>query len=156
MRVGWHTVRGMSGPLAIPRILLTVVALWLAIVPPVVDLTPTHVFHPDWTGHARFHMMWLLGVNSSLAILALYLLWAPAVGEAARTRLRLAGLLEVIILGAFFAAAATLGTYGGKLADAQGGVPPLPGGIDANVALFSVLLVMTIVGLWRSRSRTDA
>lgn len=139
----------MAGSLTMPRILLTVVGLWLAVVPPVVDFTPTHVFHPDWSGHARFHTVWLLGVNSALGLFALYLLWA---GERTVERLRLAGFLEVLILGAFFLAVATTGAYGGELADVRGGVLPLPGGLDANATFFTLLLALALFALSRTRS----
>lgn len=133
----------------VPRILLTLVALWLTIVPHVVDWTPTHVFHPGWTGHARMHMVWLLFVNSSLGVLCLYLLWAK--GEHEESRFKLAGLLELIILGAFFVAAALVPTYDGALSDVHGGVAQLPGGIDANVAVFSIALALVVYAMVRGR-----
>lgn len=136
-------------PLTAPRLLFTIVTLWIVVVPPIVDMTPTHAHHPDWPGHARFHMVWLLGVNSSVGLLALYLLWAPSPN--ARARLRLAGLLDLIILGAFFLAAFTMGAYGGTLSDSEGGVRPLPGGFDANFVAFGVLLILVLVGFVRDR-----
>ena len=48
----------------IGMILLTVAAIQYGFVPPIVDLTETHVFHQEWPPHARFHMMWLLTAGS--------------------------------------------------------------------------------------------
>ena len=53
------------------RVLMTVATLLYGVLPPLVDLTETHVFHPGWTPHARMHMVWLLGTNSAIAVLAL-------------------------------------------------------------------------------------
>lgn len=49
------------------RLLMTVATLMYSLVPVVVDFTETHVFHPDWTPHARFHMVWLLGLLCGVA-----------------------------------------------------------------------------------------
>lgn len=57
------------------RVLMTVATLCYGVLPLLVDLTETHVFHPGWTPHARMHMVWLLGTNSAIAVLALYCLW---------------------------------------------------------------------------------
>ena len=60
----------------ISRILITVVTFLYGIAPLFADLNVTHVLHPEWTPHARFHMVWLLGTNTSIAVLALWLLWS--------------------------------------------------------------------------------
>lgn len=136
----------------VPRVLLTIVALWLTIVPPLVDFTSSHVFHPEWTGHAKLHMVWLLGVNSGLGLLCLYLLWSSGPYEA--LRMRLANLLCVMILGAFFLAAFTRGLYDGTMTDV-GGVAELAPGVDANAAVFAVMLVLSVVAFWKSPRPAD-
>src|SRR5262245_40345471 len=51
------------------------------------DIGPTHIFHPAWIPHARFHAVWQLSVNTMLGILAVLLIWWPGPSP---LRLRLA------------------------------------------------------------------
>ena len=129
------------------RLLLTVGTGMYCFVPLVVDLTETHVFHPDWPGHARFHMVWLLGLLLGVGLAALYFTWRRSddgsVDEPAS--IRLGGVLGLISLSAFFASAATAGLYGGTLSDA-GGASGLDG-LNANVLAFSVALALLTAGL---------
>ncbi len=53
----------MMGATKLASVLLIVSAIIYGVLPPIVDLTDTHVFHPSWTTHARFHMVWLLAAN---------------------------------------------------------------------------------------------
>lgn len=138
----------ITGNLKIARILITIAALVYGVIPLLVDLTATHVFHPHWTPHARFHMVWLLATNSSLAVLALYLLWSG--NNEALARIRAAGVVSLCVLGGFFVSTLTKNLYAGSLVDVHGGVPPLMG-MDANLVVFSPMLILVIVGLWLSR-----
>ena len=135
--------------MALPRILLTLTALLIAVLPQVVDWTPTHIFHPDWPGHARFHLVQLLMVNSALGVYALWILWGP--GELTPARVQRAGFLQVIVLGAFFLSMALRGFSGATMTDRAGGVSQLAGGVDPNTALFSVLFAVVLFALWRAR-----
>lgn len=133
------------------RIFMTLATLMYGIIPPLVDLTETHVFHPDWTPHARMHMVWLLGTNTAIALVALYFLWLHksrlAVG------VPLAGVMGLCVYGGFMLSAFTTPLYGGSMSDA-GGVPPVLG-LDANILAFSFALLLLIVG-WRLAGRSDA
>lgn len=142
----------ITGSLRTSRVLMTIVTLMYGIIPPLVDLTETHVFHPDWTPHARFHMVWLLATNSGFAILALYLMWMSRLE--AQFRIMAGGVIGLIVLGGFFVSALTSHMYGGSLVDPTGGVPPIMG-IDANLAIFSPMLAMMLIGLWLS-SKSDS
>lgn len=137
----------ITGSLRTSRVLITIVTLMYGIIPPLVDLTETHVFHPDWTPHARFHMVWLLATNSGLAILALYLMWMSRLEV--QFRIKASGVIGLIVLGGFFVSALTSHVYGGSLVDPVGGVPPIMG-IDANLVIFSPMLAMVMIGLWLS------
>jgi hypothetical protein len=136
-----------TGPLRTSRILITIVTLAYGIIPPLVDLTATHVFHPDWTPHARFHMVWLLATNSGFAILALYLMWLSRLEP--QVSIRAGGVIGLFVLGGFFVSSLTSQMYGGSLVDPVGGVPPIMG-LDANLVVFSPLLALLLVGLWLS------
>ncbi len=127
----------MPAPLSTARILLTIPALFLALVPPLVDFTPTHVLNPLWSPHARLHTVWLLGTNALVCIVALGLLWRPVDARARERVLLAAGLIGSVLAG-FFIAAATHPLYGGALTDVNG-VEGTVAGLDLNLITFSVL-----------------
>ena len=133
----------------IGRVLMSLATLVYGVIPPIVDLTETHVFHPDWTPHSRLHMVWLLGTNSAIAVLALYLLWFHKANRA--FGVRLAGTLGLCVYGGFWLSASTASLYGGAVSD-KGGVPPIMG-IDANVLVFSIALLVLLVGWALARTR---
>ena len=115
-------------------------------IPPIVDiLTPTHIFHPDWVAHARFHTMWAIISTSAIGMLALWCLWRSPPGQ--RPGVMIAGAIGTIVLGSFMIAAIAMPLYGGALSDPDG-VPPLASGIDANLVTFAAALVMVLTG-WR-------
>lgn len=132
------------------RILMTMATLIYGVLPPFVDLTETHVFHPEWTPHARMHMVWLLGTNSAIAVLALYFLWLHKANSA--FGVRLAGILGLCVFGGFWLSASTASLYGGALSD-KDGVPPILG-MDANIVVFSLALLLLLVGWFLARARS--
>ncbi|MEM9739164.1 MAG: hypothetical protein AAF829_04785 [Pseudomonadota bacterium] len=127
----------------IAQILLTLAALMYTVAPPLVDFNTTHALHPEWTGHARFHMVWLVVANSLIGLLALFLIWARANSGG----LVLGGIMTAMILGGFMVAAITMPLYDGALADAAGGVEAGPGGIDSNLMLFTIGFLINAAGL---------
>ena len=133
------------------RILMTVATLMYGVIPPIVDLTETHVFHPDWTPHARMHMVWLLGTNTSIAIVALYFLWLHKTSLA--LGVRICGVLGLCVYGGFMLSASTTSLYGGSMSD-TGGVPSIMG-MDANIIAFSLALLLLLVGWWLARTSDD-
>ena len=139
----------LSRPAKISRWLITIATLVYGFIPPLVDLTETHVFHPDWMPHARLHAVWQLATNSGLALLALYLMWIRS--DNTLLRLRMAGLIGLCVYAGFFVSALTHPLFGGALADEQGGVPTVMG-IYGNVMAFTPMLMLVIIGLWLSRS----
>jgi hypothetical protein len=56
------------------QILLTIVALEF-FGPIVRDFSPSHAFNPQWAGHARVHLVWLLGFMLLSGVANLYLIW---------------------------------------------------------------------------------
>ncbi|MCB9763859.1 MAG: hypothetical protein H6739_29080 [Alphaproteobacteria bacterium] len=130
------------------RALMTLTTLTYGLIPPLADISPTHLFHPDWPPHARMHATWLMAVNTSLSVLSLTLLWRakdPALGTKA------AGLLGTLVYAGFFLSAGTAPLYGGALSD-EGGVPSLGAGLDANLVVFSITSVLHLTG-WALASR---
>ena len=53
------------------KVIITIATLMYAIVGILADANPTHLLNPDWTGHARLHMAWLLGTFFSVGALSL-------------------------------------------------------------------------------------
>lgn len=147
---GEKVMEGFSKSVLIGRVLMTLATLIYGVLPPFVDLTETHVFHPEWTPHSRLHMVWLLGTNSAIAFLALYFLWFHKVNRA--FGVRLAGILGLCVFGGFWLSATSTSLYGGSLSD-KGGVPPILG-MDANILIFSLALFILLTGWFLARLRS--
>jgi hypothetical protein len=121
------------------RIILTIGTLIYGVAPLFADLNTSHVFHPEWTPHARFHMVWLLSTNTAIALFSLYLIWRKG-------QLYLAGFLGLLVLGGFWIAAFTRHYYQGSFSDVDGIDLSLLG-LDANAAGFSVALAILVSGM---------
>ena len=135
------------GIIMISRILITVVTFLYGIAPLFADLNMTHVLHPEWTPHSRFHMVWLLGTNTSIAVLALWLLWS-------RAQLVLSAVLGLCVMTGFWFAVATRGLYGGTLADV-GGIETRILGVEGNSFLFGLIVVMLFAALLMRPKKDD-
>ena len=142
-----------SGPANISRWLITIATVIYGLIPPLVDLSQTHVFHPDWTPHARLHAVWQLGTNSGLAVLALYLMWVKRRNDL--LRIRIAGLIGLLVYGGFFLSALTHQLFGGELAAEQGAALTFME-LYGNAIVFSPMIILITIGLWLSgRSVVD-
>jgi hypothetical protein len=130
-------------------LLMTVATLVYGIIPPLVDLTETHVFHHDWTPHSRMHMVWLLGTNSLISITSLYFLWLHKSDRL--FGVRLAGILGICVYSGFWLSAASMSLYNGSLSDKLG-VPTFMG-IDGNVITFSLALLILLSGWYLARKK---
>ena len=122
----------------IVAVLILLPTLIYGIVPWFADWNHTHLFHPQWPPHARFHMMWLLCVNSSIAAYALLLF-----SQNRRTETATIGLL---VFGAFWIATLSQNFYGGALGDPNGGYEAIAG-IDLNAFTFGICTLLLITGL---------
>ncbi len=129
----------------IATIILSIAAIQYGFVPPFVDFTVSHVFHPDWTPHAKFHMVWLLAVGILMAIYVLVSLWVKPNDQKSKN----ASVIGCIILAGFFSSALFQSTYGGSLSDLEQPIQIL--GVDGNIAAFTIAAVLQIIGtaiLW--------
>jgi hypothetical protein len=133
------------------RILLTVATLGYGAATIKADFNKTHATNPQWTPHARFHVVWQILSYSGVGLIALGLIWLS--GPLPTERLYLAGALAVVMYAAFFIAALARPVFAGKLYD-ENGYPPFRAPVgpshwqwDVNVTAFTVLSVVTIAGI---------
>ena len=110
----------------------------------VLDLNRTHATHPQWLGHARFHVVWQTATAAALAIVECALLWISGPAEA--TRFHLAAVLASLPMLGFLAALFTSRIYGGTLSD-PGGIPPLGVSVAGRQITVDLNLVAVITGL---------
>ena len=99
------------------------------------DFNASHAMNPSWVGHARLHLVWLLGFMLLSGIANIYLIWLRRPFEV--RNLWLSAGWQCCNLGGFWLAA--------LLAPAYGGLVTVPGehvqafGLNENVLVFAVL-----------------
>jgi hypothetical protein len=106
------------------------------------DTGASHVLNPEWVGHARVHLAWLLGFLVLSGIANLYLIWLR---EPVLESLRLSALWQSCNLGGFWLAVLFDPLYGGVIA--VPGIHTHVFGIDENVFAFGVLSAI-MTGVW--------
>lgn len=130
----YNPIAGPIKGLMLVRVLLTV-CVFEFFGPWGRDYSTSHLFNPDWVGHARVHMMWLLGFFLFSGVANLYLIWFVR-------PLRLIHLYTAFAwLGAnflgFWLAVLMAPVYDGLIVVPGIHVHPL--GIDENVFVFAIL-----------------
>jgi hypothetical protein len=126
----------------IVQILLTIVSLEF-FGPIVRDSGASHAMNPAWVGHARLHLVWLLGFMGCSGVVNLWLLWGRRPPDL--RNLRLSALWQSCNLAGFWIA------YG--LVDAYDGIVTVPGehvhvlGWDENVLAFAILTAIMAIAL---------
>lgn len=78
---------------------------------------PHHLQNPDWPGHARFHLLWLISDGALGALASIYLFWTAT--PRSLWRIRTGALLGALHIGGFFVAAAFKSAAGAEF-DADG------------------------------------
>lgn len=125
--------RGVKG-LTLARVLMTVCVMeffgpWGR------DYSDTHLFNPDWVGHARLHMMWLLGFMLFSGVANVYLIWFTRPLRPIQLYVSFAWLAANFF--GFWLAIATVPVYEGLVVVEGIHIDIL--GVDENVFAFSVL-----------------
>jgi hypothetical protein len=123
------------------RVALTLTALEF-FGPMVRDTDASHVLHPEWVGHARVHLAWLLGFMLLSGIANLYFIWLR---RPAFESLRLSALWQSCNLGGFWLAVLMNPFYDGAITVPGVHVEIL--GFDENVFVFSILSLI-MLGVW--------
>jgi hypothetical protein len=111
--------------------------------PIVRDFNSSHALNPSWVGHARVHLVWLLGFMLLSGLANLYLVWLRRPFEV--RNLWLSAGWQCCNLGGFWIAYLLVPVYGGLIT--------VPGehmkvfGWDENVFVFAVLSVLMATAL---------
>ena len=63
--------------LLLARILFTVMTAGYAVATVIADFNATHATNPEWTPHARFHVVWQITSYVGFGLFALVLIWWP-------------------------------------------------------------------------------
>jgi hypothetical protein len=142
-----------SARLLAVRIALSITALEF-FGPIVRDFAPSHALNPDWVGHARVHLVWLLGFMFFSGLVNFYLIWMRRPRSV--RDLWLAAGWQSCNLGGFWVAYFLLPVYDGQIT--------VPGihmhilGYDENVFVFAVLsaIMVAVWGVLRYGLATDA
>jgi hypothetical protein len=137
------------------RAIVTAIAGGQGIMPVFIDLNHTHATNPQWTGHARFHLVQQVFTLLPAAAIEVGLLWYP--GAALHARFYLAALLTATSLVGFLIAVCGRPLYGGTLHDPNG-IQPLRLRIGSRVLVFDLnvpivllaaaLLLAAVVLFW--------
>jgi hypothetical protein len=126
------------------KLTLTAATLAYGLGPFITDMNQTHLTHPAWTGHARFHLLWASLSQLAVSTLALWLVWGPARSPARNCTL--AAVIGLCMTSGFFGALLFKKSFNGTLHDPKG-IPPLWGKVDGN--LLAVLAIdALLIGGW--------
>jgi hypothetical protein len=115
------------------------------------DFHPSHALNPEWVGHARVHLVWLLGFMGLSGLANLYLVWFRRPFEV--RNLWLSAAWQSCNLGGFWIAYLLNPVYHGEIT--------VPGihthilGYDENVFVFAVLSLVMLGVLGALRSGLD-
>ena len=124
------------------RIALTITALEF-FGPVLRDFHPSHAFNPGWVGHARVHLVWMLGFMFFSGLANLYLVWLRRPFEL--RNLWLSAGWQSCNLGGFWVAYLLAPVYEGAIT--VPGIHTTIFGIDENVFVFGVLSAV-MLGVW--------
>ena len=102
------------------------------------DFSASHAMNPTWDGHARVHLVWLLGFMFFSGIANLYLIWWRRPFEL--RNLRLSATWQSCNLGGFWVAYLLSPVYGGVMS--VPGIHPHILGLDENVFVFMLLSIV--------------
>lgn len=124
------------------QIALTVTALEF-FGPVLRDAGTSHALNPEWVGHARVHLVWLLGFMFLSGVVNLFLIWR-------QRALVLSAAWQSCNLGGFWIAYFLNPLYHGAIT--VPGIHTQVFGIDENVFVFSVLTLL-MAGVWVALAR---
>ena len=138
-------------PIRMAQILLTLTALEF-FGPILRDINATHALNPSWVGHARLHLIWLLGFMGLSGIANLYLIWFRRPFDV--RDLWLSAAWQACNLGGFWISVVLAPAYGGAVTLPETHVHIL--GLDENVVAFTILSALLIAAGAALRRASEA
>lgn len=129
----------LSSKIRVVQVLLTVTALEF-FGPAIRDTGHSHLLNSEWVGHARVHLMWLLGFMVCSGVANLYFIWrkkSPKLPD-----LYLSLIWQGCNLVGFWIAIVLVESYGGAIVDLRYHMRIF--GIDENVFGFSILTALYV------------
>ncbi|MBD9481591.1 hypothetical protein IB229_01295 [Pseudomonas sp. PDM14] len=127
------------------KLLVTVGIAFYAVVVPIFEINASHVFNPQWTGHARLHEVWQLATNCALGAFSLWLVWL-------RNEIRLSSLLTLFVTGGFLFAYVLRHGYDGSMVLSDGSEKMIFG-INLGLFAYSLAIILAIVAVLLDRHR---
>lgn len=112
--------------------------------PMVKDTGVSHLLNPEWVGHARIHLGWLLGFMFFSGLANLYLIWWKK--PKAKSNLTMSALWQGTHLAGFWCAVVLAPSYGGQLVDHRYHTFIL--GIEENAFVFGVLTIVLLAAIY--------
>lgn len=113
-----------------------------------VDWNDSHVFHPDWHQHARFHDIVLLAFLCGMSLVSLWLLWRRSQEEFIAIVVSVS--VVVCFWGSFFIAAAVPGSSPAAHVDES---PPSLAGVplytNMIIATFAIVFSMIACAMYK-------
>lgn len=123
--------------------LIGIAAVTSIAIPVAVDFNETHLFNPDWPGHARLHDAMSFLMSMGLGAGALWLIWAPERRRggllATAAILSVWSWVSLLLAGAFPGA-----TYANAAAAAGGPAPAVP----PNAVIAAAITALGLLGWW--------
>jgi len=95
------------------RAVIILNALIFVFVIPYLEISATHLYSPDWPGHARLHEAWQLICNAVLALFAVSLAWQ-------KRYLTISLTISFVLCSSFVAAFLLQNSYGGTMKHSDG------------------------------------
>lgn len=126
-------------------LVLTMCLVPVGLLVPILEIGPTHVFNPDWPGHARLHEVWQLAANSGLSLLCLWLAWGAG-------RVRLASVIALVLTASFLLSFLLAPLYGGTMRHSDGS-ELMVAGMNSAVAIMLLATAGLIFILWATRGK---
>jgi hypothetical protein len=127
------------------QIILTVVLVGTPVAVLGFQWNKTHLFHPDWHPHAKFHLIQLMVVVIVLSVAGVWLLWRGSVEPEVGTIVAM--LIPLAVWGGEFVALLGPGTHPAPNPD-KPNTFTLPGGVTVYGNLFfsGLLIVLSVAG----------
>jgi len=108
---------------SICRVIFTIISIGLTVGPTMADFNKTHATHPDWPGHARFHVVWQVLGFYPITIMNIVILWFYIPDFYYPYQLYFWLFWYFTFIGSFIITALAMPIYNGSLSDKGGRTP---------------------------------